>query len=104
MNIAQDIPAWLLILLALVATARLTRLVTADYVTRPVRRFIDRRWGEESWQSYLSTCDWCASIHTGGIVATAITLWPENRVVIAALVALAGSYVTGLAAQLERSE
>ncbi len=44
------------------ATARLTRLVTKDDLTTPVRLAIDRRLGENSFLSRLIWCPWCVAV------------------------------------------
>lgn len=102
MNTALNLPVWLLVLLAFLATSRLTRLVTADYVTRRPREALIRWRGEDSPLAYLITCDWCASIYTGALVATGVILWPDNRLVVGVLLVLAASLVAGLLAQIER--
>lgn len=92
---------WLLVVLAVGATIRLTRLVTADYITEPIRDRLIRRWGEDAKRSYLVTCDYCASMYVAPIVAAVVVLWPDNRVVIAGLIALTASYLSGLMAAHE---
>lgn len=94
-------PAWLLVLLAIGATARLTRLVTADYITSPIRDRLIERWDEDSKRAYLLTCDYCASMYVGPAVATATVLWPTNRVIVIGLIALTASFVAGTIAALE---
>lgn len=102
MNTAMNLPVWLLVLVAFLATARLTRLVTADYVTKVPREWLIRWRGEDAPLSYLVTCDWCASMYTGSAVAVGVVLWPDNRLVVGVLLVLAASLVAGLLAQLER--
>ncbi|MGY4103415.1 hypothetical protein ACW2Q0_28210 [Nocardia sp. R16R-3T] len=58
-------------LLALGATARLTRLITDDYIARHLRAWVIRRTGYKSNWSYLVTCPWCMSPWIGAIVITA---------------------------------
>lgn len=43
---------------------RLTRLLTTDSFPPIVagRIRIAHRWGEHSWQAYLSECPWCVSV------------------------------------------
>jgi hypothetical protein len=95
----------LTLLLAMLATARLTRLVTTDRVFLAPRRALLRRlitrYGEDHLLPYLVTCDWCVSIYTGSAVASAWiwaghTLWFQ---VPAA--ALAFSYAAGFLATRE---
>lgn len=101
MNVAA---AWLTLVLACLATARLTRLVTADFITVPIRLWVIRRWGDESKPAYLIECDWCFSIYVAAAVAPVAIWWGDNRVVLAVLVALAASHVTGLLSNTEPRE
>lgn len=94
-------PAWLLVVLTIGAIARLTRLVTADFITSPIRDRLTERWGEEAKRSYLLTCDYCASIYIAPVVATVAVLWPTNRVIIIGLIALTASFVAGIIAAHE---
>jgi hypothetical protein len=94
-------PAWLLVVLTIGATMRLTRLVTADYVTSPIRERLTDRWGEDSKRAYLIGCDYCASVYIAPIVATVAVLWGDNRVVLIGLIALTASMIAGLVAAHE---
>ena len=91
-----DMPAWLLVVLIIGATVRLTRLVTADYITHTIRDKLTERWGDESHLTYLISCDYCASMYLAAPVATVGWLWPDNRVVIIALIALTASQIAGM--------
>jgi len=88
----------LLVLVAALATYRVTRLVTADQITEPLRAFAERR----KWTGYLAQCDWCVSIWVAPGPAVAVVLWPDNRVVLVGLLALTFSAVTGLIATIEQ--
>ena len=44
------------------ATARLTRLVTRDDLTAPMRQGIDKWLGENSFVSRVIWCHWCAGV------------------------------------------
>ena len=48
------------------ATSRLSRLITDDYVAEPVRKWMSSK-GEA--MEYLSTCPACTSMYTGLVVA-----------------------------------
>lgn len=91
---------WLLILLAILATARLTRLVTEDAVLDVPRAWMQRKGGA---LAYFVQCPWCVSIWLGGGVAAATYNWPQYAFVQVGLLGLAASHVTGLLAQLEAS-
>lgn len=92
-----------LILWAL-ALARLTRLINADEITDPLRLAVMRKTGPESKWAYFLQCPWCISMWLGFITAalpiglTGLSWW------LLPLVALAGSQVTGLLAQLDQEE
>ena len=87
----------LLVAVAALATYRLTRLVTADKITEPLRERVTSRW-----LGYLVQCDWCLSIWVAPWPALAVVLWPDNRVVMVALIALALSAVTGFVSLVEQ--
>lgn len=55
--------------LALLATDRLTQLVTEDEITRPIREGVQRRW-PDSKVSYLIGCRACVSIWSGLVVSS----------------------------------
>lgn len=103
---------WLLVLLVIGATFRLTRLVTTDRVTLRVReaiwtRDVDRGKVDEEGKadgalSYLVDCPWCVSMYLAWPPAVAAVWWPENRGVWLVLAALTASAATGLLAQVER--
>jgi hypothetical protein len=62
------------LLVAALATARLTRLVTRDRITHAVRRRILLRLYEDGLPAYMLVCDWCMSMYAGTAVA-AWTVW-----------------------------
>lgn len=88
---------FLLVLVAL-STYRLTRLVTADRLTQ---RF--RQWAIAKGEmiGYLATCDWCLSIWVAPIPSVVAVLAPSNRLVLAGMIALSASALTGLIATIE---
>ena len=104
------LPAWLLVVLVVLATFRATRLVNEDEITAPFRRLVcrldrDMEPGEVGRWTYFITCPWCVSIWVGTIVSTVAVLWGDNRVVVIGLVALAASGATGLiATQVDTDE
>lgn len=61
------------------ATARLTRLIHFDDITIPVRMWIDRKFGEQSFLSQLVWCPWCVSVWvslgTSTVAMTALWHW-----------------------------
>jgi len=116
------LPYWLVVLLAVLATHRVTRIVTRDQiplVAAPREAFV-QRWGvyEDAQDkhtsigglrtnlamrslAYLWECDWCASVWTGAAVAYCTYRWVDAWWWQTALLAAAASTVTGLIAQRE---
>jgi hypothetical protein len=94
-------PGWLLVALTIGAIMRLTRLVTADKITEPIREWLTDRWGEESKRAYLVGCDYCASFWIAPPVAAVVVAWPDNRVVWVILIALSASFLAGIVAAHE---
>ena len=86
------------VLLTVLAVARVTRLVTRDVITEPVRNPVVR-WlvarKADSKTAYLIMCDWCASVYVGAAGAGAWYLWGETMPFMAVTLALSSSYVTG---------
>lgn len=95
----MTVPAWLLVVLAIGTTARLTRLVTGDGITQRPRDWIERRGTQRGgfwhWIDELANCPWCVSIWTGFPTAFVAVWWPTNRFVLASMLALTASWVTG---------
>lgn len=86
-----------LLVLALLATYRLTRLVTLDVITDTPRRWLQRRLPEAL--AYLIGCPWCASIWLAIPISGAVVMWPTNRLVLVVLLGLSGSAVAGILAR-----
>lgn len=85
------------LLVASLGTYRLTRLITADKITEPIRERIIAR---SDFFGYLVTCDWCLSIWCAPVFAA----WVLDAidVIDLAVTALALSAVTGLIATVEK--
>lgn len=95
-----------LLLTGLLAHARLTRLVTADRVTLPLRAALVRRYGPSSGPAYLVHCRWCTGLWLAfplaAVVAAALPgLVGGERPLLAVLLALSYSQLTPLLATLE---
>lgn len=86
-----------LVLVAL-ATYRVTRLVTADRISQPIREWSLAR---SDFLGYLTSCDWCLSIWVAPVPVAVNVLWGDNRVVLIGTVALACSAVAGLLSLVE---
>ncbi|MFE4501704.1 hypothetical protein ACFRFQ_17770 [Rhodococcus sp. NPDC056743] len=87
-------------LLTLGAAARLTRLVTDDYITRHFRAFFIRRYGPDNDLAYLVTCPWCMSMYISGGMFTLAWFYGWHPAFIIATAALTVSYLIGTAAIL----
>ncbi len=87
---------WLI--LGALACYRLTRLVTADQITLPLRTWVLDR---NRWFGYLVTCDWCLSIWVAPWITAGIMFHGEHLFVQAPIVAFSLSAVTGLLSMIE---
>ncbi|MGS2588090.1 hypothetical protein [Streptomyces hebeiensis] len=102
----------LALVLAALATARITRLITADRLTKAPRTAVVvwttnraiRRGRDESLLAYLVTCSWCASVYVGAVMGAAWWAWGEQRWFAAGAAALAFSYIAGWLAAREAGE
>ncbi len=85
-------------LLAFLSCYRLTRLFTADELTKPARI-----WATTKSQrlGYLLSCDWCLSIWVSPLIAVPVTLWPDSKPLQVALLCLALSAIAGLVSVVE---
>lgn len=87
-------------LLALGATARLTRLITDDYITRGIRAFVIKRTGHDSDLSYLATCAWCLGLWVSAGVFALAYFHGEQAWFVWPAAALGASWVYGIAATI----
>lgn len=85
-------------LLAFLACYRLTRLITADIITQPLREQVADR---SPFFGYLVSCDWCLSIWLAPVIAIPVVMFPDNRLILIVLVWLALSAVAGLLSVIE---
>ncbi len=83
------------LVVAMLAVSRLTMLLVDDKLTVGYRRWVVRKWGEESMMSYLVHCPWCTSIWVAIPVMPVAVLFP-NQWTVAALSIPAASLVAGL--------
>lgn len=93
------------LILAALATARLTRVITQDRITLAPRKWALRRlvnrYGEDHLLPYLIVCDWCVSIYVGAGVTAAWVTVGETLWFQAPAAALALSYAAGFLASKE---
>jgi hypothetical protein len=88
---------------AVLAVARVTRLLVEDRLAAGYRRAVVRRWGEGSLPAYLAHCPWCTSIYVALIMMPpAVFLapgWTEGwgaKLLLSALLVPAASLLAGL--------
>ena len=94
------------VLLTVLAVARVTRLITRDVITDPVRTPVVRRLvarNADSKIAYLIMCDWCASMYIGAAAAGAWYAWGETMPYMAVTLALSSSYITGFLASITQA-
>lgn len=75
------------------ATYRLTRLITRDSISAPIReRVWKKRPPEKSKIGYLLTCEWCMSIWVASLllISSMITSATDIAATVLALSAVAG--------------
>jgi hypothetical protein len=106
----------MIILLTLLAVARMTRVITTDTLFEAPRNAVvtwlligkeelPRSTGFRSKLAYLIVCDWCASMYVGAAGAGAYAAWGETMPFMVVILALSGSYAAGfLASVTERGE
>lgn len=90
----------LVLAVAVLAVARLTRLIVEDRITMRFKRAVVKRWGEDSLPAYFVHCPWCMSMWFAAVIMPPAAIWP-NRWVLAALAVPAASYLTGLMSSRE---
>ncbi|MFU8873208.1 hypothetical protein [Micromonospora sp. SL4-19] len=98
------------IFVVLFVVARLTRLVTADEITRAAREAAARRLPDGSPIAYLLFCRWCLSVWiavpaaAGWWALSVVPRWSGRWWVDVPSIALALSYATGLLVRAEPEE
>ena len=65
----------LIIVLVCGCTARLTRLITDDRITLPVRQAVIRSFGPDHWFTFLIMCPWCVSPYVAFLTAIPAIWW-----------------------------
>lgn len=92
--------AALVVALVCLASYRATRLLARDaFPPLAVHRArVAARWGDDSWQAYLSECQWCAGVYVSGLVTLAA--WLAVDLPVPFLVWAAAATVTGVLAVL----
>lgn len=83
------------LVVAMIAVARITRLLVLDELLVGYRRWVVNRWGKDSKITYLVHCPWCTSIWVALVVMPPSVIWP-NRWMLAALAIPAASMIAGM--------
>lgn len=94
------LPSVVVALIAL-TSFRITRLLVKDEFP-PIavqRARVSARWGDDSWQAYLSQCPWCAGVYVSGLVT--LVTWLAVDLAVPFLVWGAAAAVTGLLASVD---
>lgn len=76
------------------ATFRIARLLTVDYIFEWLRNLVWKRFPPSTHLGYLFTCMWCMSIWSASLIVICYTIVPTATVVVATIFAL--SAVAGL--------
>lgn len=64
------------LVVATLAVARITRLLTEDFITSGYRRWVVNRWGPDSKMSYWVHCAWCTSVWVAAPIMPIALLFP----------------------------
>jgi len=97
----------MIFVLTVLAVARVTRLITSDYVTERPRNWAVRkllRGRDESMSAYLLLCPWCMSVYVGLAGGALWYMWGATMWYQATVLALAASHVTGALASREAGD
>lgn len=101
-------PPNVMLILYMLAVARLTTLITHDEITRPAREWLIQRFdatrrihrllvyllGEPDGDAV--GCPWCVSIWVGALTAPTLWAWSNRPWFMVALIALAVSQTSGM--------
>lgn len=87
-------------LVAALACLRLTRLVTTDVITEPIRVRIVAKTGIDGWIHTLITCAWCCGWWISAAVGTGVWFYQGPWLMIP-LIVFALSEIVGLVSQLD---
>lgn len=99
LNAVETLQVAFVMLWAALAVARVTRLVTQDEITEPLRRGVLRRLNPDNRLhlklAYLLECPWCVSVWVGAGVFGTVATWPGSLALWIALSTFAASQITG---------
>ena len=90
----------LVFIIGALATYRVTKFITSDYLFSPIRDFIWKKYPpEKSRLGYFLTCNWCASIWAASLVYSMCIVIPKIALPVGTV--LAFSAVAGFLAARE---
>lgn len=100
-------PSAIVLVLYVLAVARITTLITHDEITAPTRRALIRRFDPDRRLHRLVVyllgspdddaigCPWCVSVWVGLLSSPVIWFWPGSPLIMV-LIGLAASQITGM--------
>ncbi len=89
----------LLTLLTIGLAARITRVLTVDQISYPIRQRIVVWLGPDNWFAYLVTCPWCLGLWVSAGVGAASYFYGDTRWWFYVALAGSASLLTGLIVQ-----
>lgn len=89
---------WISLVLIALSTARITRLITGDFILDRPRNAALRRLEGHPQLQYLLVCPWCMSMYVGAGVAGAWWAWGGMMWLTWTMAFLSASHVTGFLA------
>ena len=106
-------PSALIVVTYILAVARITRLITHDVITEPIRSALLNRFdpskrihrlavyalGDMQDDPSRTGCPWCVSVWVSAASAPFVVHWQHETATVAILLALAASHATGLIAE-----
>lgn len=103
----MTLPAWLLLLVYMLAVARVTGLIVTDTLTEAPRDAVlawldDRPATLGSYIAKLITCPWCASVWVAIVAVPLVWLWGTSPVMLVPALILAFSQAVGMISNLGR--
>jgi hypothetical protein len=99
---AADVPHLLTLVVFILAAARVTRLLVADDITAPLRR-----WGARTFTdkvAVLFVCPWCMGFWVSAVAAVLWWFWGDRWWLLLPALAFAISYLVGIMATRVESE
>ena len=89
----------LVVLLTIGLAARITRVLTVDRITYPIRARIVVRLGPDHPLAYFVTCPWCIGLWVAAGVGAAAYFWSDTRWWLCVALAGTASLAAGLIIQ-----